>query len=464
MPRSILKPHATIFAAILRVCDPLLAVVVGIAAYTAYLGGGGMPERYVLFLFVGALAIAALFPFLRLYQPQRGVSLVHEIRQLVLAWLLMTALVGGVMFATKSGEAFSRVWVALWLAGGFCGTVAMRLSIRWALRRLRKRGLNLRYIAVVGAGSLGERVVQQLEGAAWAGYRVLALYDDDIAKIGTLVAGRPVLGTPDALARTIDSAGVDQVWIALPLRAERRIRELLSKLRASSVEIRFVPNIYSFHLLNHSVTEIAGLPVVTLTESPMLGPSRLVKSLEDLIVAVALLVPALPLMALIAVGIRATSSGPVLFRQDRVTWNGERFAMLKFRTMPVDAERESGPVWSERNDRRATRFGAFLRRFSLDELPQLFNVLRGDMSLVGPRPERPEFVEQFRRRIPGYMQKHLVKAGITGWAQVNDLRGDSDLVKRVEYDLFYIENWSIWFDLRILALTIGHVVSSDNAR
>ena len=206
------------------------------------------------------------------------------------------------------------------------------------------------------------------------------------------------------------------------------------------------------------------MPVVTLTESPMLGPSRLVKSLEDLIVAVALLVPALPLMALIAVGIRATSSGPVLFRQDRVTWNGERFAMLKFRTMPVDAERESGPVWSERNDRRATRFGAFLRRFSLDELPQLFNVLRGDMSLVGPRPERPEFVEQFRRRIPGYMQKHLVKAGITGWAQVNDLRGDSDLVKRVEYDLFYIENWSIWFDLRILALTIGHVVSSDNAR
>ena len=125
-------------------------------------------------------------------------------------------------------------------------------------------------------------------------------------------------------------------------------------------------------------------------------------------------------MAVIALGIKATSSGPVLFRQDRVTWNGERFAMLKFRTMPVDAERESGPVWSERNDRRATRFGAFLRRFSLDELPQLFNVLRGDMSLVGPRPERPEFVEQFRRRIPGYMQKHLVKAGITGWAQVND--------------------------------------------
>jgi putative colanic acid biosynthesis UDP-glucose lipid carrier transferase len=224
-----------------------------------------------------------------------------------------------------------------------------------------------------------------------------------------------------------------------------------------------VPDIYSFHLLNHSVSEIAGLPVVSLTETPMSGPNRVAKAVEDLVLASLLLLPALPLMALIAIGIRASSPGPIFYRQNRVTWYGERFEMLKFRTMPVDAEAGSGPVWSKPGEKRATPFGALLRRLSLDELPQLFNVLKGEMSLVGPRPERPEFVEQFRREIPGYMQKHLVKGGITGWAQIHDLRGGTDLVRRIEYDLFYIENWSVWFDLRILALTAVHVLRSKNA-
>lgn len=461
---GLLKPHATVFATLLRVSDPLVTVIVGLVGHMAYLGGPAFPERYVLFVLAGALALAAFFPLFGLYQPQRGVSIAHEIRQLFLAWLLLTGLVVAALFATKTGETFSRVWVAIWLSGGFAGTAALRLSIRAVLRALRRRGRNLRYVAVIGAGTLGERVVQRLQEAAWTGYRVLGLYDDDPAKTGTLVSGRPVVGTPDVLVRAIDHAGVDQVWIALPLRAERRIRELLSQLRASSVEIRFVPDIYSFHLLNHSVTEIAGMPVVTLTETPMSGPNRIAKAVEDLVLTALLLLPTLPLMAVIAVAIKLTSPGPVLFRQERVTWNGERFAMLKFRSMPVDAERETGPVWTNADDRRATRVGALLRRLSLDELPQLFNVLRGEMSLVGPRPERPEFVEQFRRRIPGYMQKHLVKAGITGWAQVHDLRGDSDLVRRVEHDLFYIENWSVWLDLRILALTVGHVLKSVNAR
>jgi putative colanic acid biosynthesis UDP-glucose lipid carrier transferase len=170
-----------------------------------------------------------------------------------------------------------------------------------------------------------------------------------------------------------------------------------------------------------------------------------------------------PLLCAIAAGIKLTSPGPVLYRQERVTWNGRRFTMLKFRSMPIDSESNSGPVWSRQSDPRATRFGALLRRYSLDELPQLFNVLNGDMSLVGPRPERPEFVAQFRQEIPGYMQKHIVKAGITGWAQVNDLRGSSDLSKRIQYDLYYIDNWSLWFDLRILALTVWHVFRSRNA-
>ncbi len=227
--------------------------------------------------------------------------------------------------------------------------------------------------------------------------------------------------------------------------------------------MRFVPDIYGFHLLNHSLTDIAGLPVVSLTETPMSGVNRVVKALEDHVLAALLLVCTAPLLVAIAVGVKISSPGPALYRQVRVTWKGERFTMLKFRTMPTHAEAASGPVWSRHGEARTQCFGALLRRFSLDELPQLFNVLRGDMSLVGPRPERPEFVSQFRKEIPGYMQKHLVKAGITGWAQVNDLRGDSDLGKRIQFDLYYIENWSLAFDLRILTLTIWRVFRSHNA-
>jgi putative colanic acid biosynthesis UDP-glucose lipid carrier transferase len=188
------------------------------------------------------------------------------------------------------------------------------------------------------------------------------------------------------------------------------------------------------------------------------------KAFEDKLLGTLLLIVALPLIVLIAIGIKLTSGGPAIYAQERVTWNGRRFSMYKFRTMPVDAESASGPVWSSRGEARATPLGKVLRRFSLDELPQLFNVLRGEMSLVGPRPERPEFVAKFRDGVPGYMQKHLVKAGITGWAQVNDLRGDSDLALRIQYDLYYVEHWSPWFDLRILALTLWHILTTRNAR
>jgi putative colanic acid biosynthesis UDP-glucose lipid carrier transferase len=181
-------------------------------------------------------------------------------------------------------------------------------------------------------------------------------------------------------------------------------------------------------------------------------------------VSLIVLLLAAPLMLAIAIGVKLSSPGPVLFRQERVTWNGERFTIFKFRSMPVDAEAATGPVWASRDEARATRFGAFLRRTSLDELPQFINALRGDMSVVGPRPERPEFVARFKEQIPGYMQKHLVKAGITGWAQVNDFRGDTDLHERVQCDLYYIENWSLWFDLRIIGLTIMHLLRTRNAR
>ena len=462
MVRSVLKPHATLFAAILRICDPALMIIVGFVAYRAYLGSFAPPDHYVLFLAVGAFAVATVFPMFRLYEPQRGAGVAEELRRLVFAWMFLAALAGGAIFATKMGDTFSRVWVGAWLVGGFVLTSVLRLSIRMGLRALRLRGLNQRHVVIVGAGTLGSTVAARLLQSPWAGFSIKGFYDDN--PVSASVAGRPVSVTNDRLLADVAAGDIDQVWLALPLRADARIREILTMLRDHPVEIRFVPDIYSFHLLNHSMTEVAGLPVISLTETPMSGVNRMVKAVEDYAFASLILAVASPLMLLIAIGVKLSSSGPVLYRQERVTWNGERFSMLKFRTMPVDAEAASGPVWMRQGERRATPIGRLLRRTSLDELPQFVNVLKGEMSLVGPRPERPEFVERFRQQIPGYMQKHLVKAGITGWAQVNDLRGDSGLEQRIQYDLYYIDNWSLWFDLRILVLTLWHILKSHNAR
>lgn len=463
MARSLLKPHATMFATVLRMLDPACSVAGGVVAFLLYSPATASTEQYALLLIAGMLGIAVIFPAFRLYDTYRGASLANELRDLTLAWTLLAAVAVAVLFVTKTGESFSRGWVALWLLLGFVCAASVRIGARSVLRRLRRNGRNLRYVAIVGAGALGQRIAHELANATWTGLVVTGFYDDDPARQGTLVAGKPVVGAIGQLTRDVVARGIDQVWVALPLRAELRVREILDMLRDSAVEVRFVPDIFGFHLLNHSISEVAGLPVLSLTATPMAGFARLVKAGEDALLATLLCIAALPLMLLIAIGVKLSSPGPVLYRQARVTWNGVEFPMLKFRTMPVAAEAASGAIWSRHGESRATPFGLLLRRFSLDELPQIFNVLRGEMSLVGPRPERPEFVEQFRREIPGYMQKHLVKAGITGWAQVNDLRGDSDLARRIQYDLYYIDHWSLWFDLSILSLTLWHILTSRNA-
>ena len=463
MKRSLLKDNAPLFEWLLRLLDPLVAALAGWLAYRWYLGTWVLPERYMLALIGVALFCFAMFPLLRLYAPQRGITLFEEAGRLVNAWLLIATAWFGYLFLSKSGIEFSRAWSLYWIVLGLAMHFAFRAGIRLMLRDLRRRGYNQRHIVIVGAGRLGQDIARRLALTPWSGLSVRGFYDDDPVLAGTCIDGIAVRGPVDSLARDLATESIDQVWIALPLRADARIRELLLHLRRHSVEVRLVPDIFNFALLNHSMTEVAGLPVINLTESPLSGVNRMIKGTEDFVLSLLLLVLASPAMLLIAAGVALSSRGPVFYTQERVTWNGRHFMILKFRTMPVGVEAATGPVWASPGEHRATPFGAFLRRSSLDELPQILNVLKGDMSLVGPRPERPEFVEQFRRQIPGYMQKHLVKAGITGWAQVNDLRGDTDLTRRIEYDLYYIDNWSLLFDLRILCLTLWHILTSRNA-
>ncbi|HEV2220697.1 MAG TPA: undecaprenyl-phosphate glucose phosphotransferase [Casimicrobiaceae bacterium] len=464
MTRSVLRENSTLLDAVMRAFDPLLVVATGVVAYRLYLGGWVVPSRYAVAVAMAALLAFAALPAMGLYRSQRGASFVDEVAGLFFTWMLIAVTGGAYFFLTKSGASFSRGWALVWVAGGFALHLATRAALRLGLRWLRRRGRNLRHVVIVGARAHGRSVAARLRAAAWSGLAIVAFYDDDPALVGTVQDGIPVRGPLARLPDDMVANPPDQVWIALPLSDEARIRTCLEGLRQTSVIVRFVPNFQSFHLLNHSIGEIAGMPVVNLTDTPLGGVRATWKAIEDYAIAALLVLLLSPLLALIAIAVKASSGRePVLYRQQRVTWNGRQFTMYKFRSMSAGAEALSGPVWSTRGEPRATPVGAFLRRFSLDELPQLVNVLRGEMSLVGPRPERPEFVAQFRDTVPGYMQKHLVKAGITGWAQVNDLRGDSDLSLRIQYDLYYVEHWSPWFDLRILALTLWHILTTRNA-
>lgn len=463
MNRSLLKPHAGLLEGLMHFADPLCVLVAGLLGYYLQFLHFDLPARYVWALGLAVLMCALLFPRFGLYRARRGESFAMEIRDLARAWMMMGLTIAVALFATQLAIQFSRLWVGYLLLLGFGIQLGLRGFLRFGLRLARRQGYNLRHVVIAGAGRLGAELAERIQKQASAGFHIAAFYDDNPNLVGREVAGKPVRGNLDRLITDLDERAPDQVWIALPLRAERRIRWLLDALREHSVQVSFVPDIYSFHLLHHSISEVAGIPFLNLTQSPFQGWQRVSKRVEDLVLTIPALLLLAPIMLTIALAIRLTSNGPIFYRQERITWNGTRFMMLKFRTMSVDAEAHTGPIWAATADRRVTPVGTWLRRYSLDELPQLFNVLRGDMSLVGPRPERPEFVASFRREIPGYMQKHLVKAGITGWAQVNDLRGNSDLGKRIQYDLFYIDHWSLWFDIRILSLTLLHVWRSRNA-
>jgi Undecaprenyl-phosphate glucose phosphotransferase len=348
---------------------------------------------------------------------------------------------------------YSR-WVILlfWGLDVVC-VYGVRLAIREVVRGLRRHGRFVRRALVVGAGPLGQEVVRRLRGHPEFGVRVVG-YLDDVAPAGERIEGKEVLGGYEAVTQIVTGYGVDQLFLALPMEAHHEMLKILNALEGELVDVRVVPDILQFVTLRSTVEELEGLPVISLAQSPITGWSRLAKRGMDLTLAATGLVVLAPLLGLIALAIRLTSAGPVVYRQERMGLDGRSFDMLKFRSMVADAEAESGPVWARESDGRRTPLGRLLRRFSLDELPQLWNVLAGDMSLVGPRPERPFFVHQFKTMIPQYMLRHKVKSGMTGWSQVNGLRGNTSLEKRIEYDLYYIQNWSVALDVKILLLTI----------
>ena len=462
MKKGLLRQYASTITVIVQLLDVLGVFVTAILAFFWKFGITEFPLHYKLAIALGVLVTALVFPVAGVYQSWRAKSTFDQVRKLLFAWFTVLVVLIVSAFLTKSGQTFSREWVILWFALGIIYYLLVRFLAHAVLRAMRKRGWNKKRLLILGAGDMAQGVVQRLQEAKWTGLSVEGFLDDDPETHGKAFSGVPVIGAITNLEHTLSEKVIDEVWIILPLRAEERVREIVHDLRHTTVAIRYFLDIEGLRLINHSVMDMLGLPVINLTESPLNGINRVVKALEDRILASIILLLCSPILLVIAIGVKLSSPGPVFYRQARIGWNNEEFEMLKFRSMPVDVEKD-GVQWGGAQNKGATSFGAFLRRTSLDELPQFINVLKGDMSIVGPRPERSIFVEKFKDEIPGYMKKHLVKAGITGWAQINGWRGDTDLHKRIEYDLYYIEHWSIWLDLKIILLTVFKGFVSKNA-
>lgn len=437
-----------------RLYEAILFALSGFISYFLKFHSFHLSTDYELLIIFTTLSSFFVFPILKLYDAQRGRLYWDYVKKIFFALSLLMMLAITFLFFFHIPILFSRFWIFLWFLIAFVLILLSRMSVYVILALMRFHGLNQRRVIIIGSGRLSEELVTMAKASLYSGFEVVAIYDESNEQGITLTG---------SFIQQLKTAKIDEVWLALPAAAVNRQKQILQLLKHENIAIRQFLDIYTFETINSSITQVLGFPVLNVKMSPMIGWSRVIKAVEDRLLAFIILLLISPLMMIISLLIKCTSKGPIFYKQKRVSWNSEEFNILKFRSMVVDAETHSGAVWAKPKDSRTTKFGAFLRRTSLDELPQFLNVLKGDMSIVGPRPERPEFIAKFKEEIPQYMQKHLVKAGITGWAQVQGWRGNTDLQKRIQCDLYYIEHWSLMLDLKIIFLTVFKGFMGPNA-
>jgi len=436
----------------------------------------GVPDlsRYLLLLPVLALLWPAVLYFHGLYQLKRGRSRIDELFAIVLSVLIAAALTMAATLYVRVYYRYQPEVAPRWEYSQAVFAIFVLLDVlllsagRWAVRAWQERrwaaGENLTRVLVAGTGELGRTVADALLAHRKLGYRVVGFLGEGPGATG--YDGLPLVGTIEEAREALERTQADQLYVALPLEQHARLVPLVQGLSNECVDIKVVPDVVQYATIKAALEDLDGIPIISLNEVPLQGWSSMVKRLMDVVASAALLaaltvVPVLPILALL---VRLFGGkGPVLLRQERMTLDGKTFLLFKFRTMVDEAERDTGPIFATSDDPRRTSIGAWLRKHNLDELPQLLNVFLGDMSLVGPRPERPPFVQQFRERIPRYMRRHRVKSGMTGWAQVNGWRGNTSIEKRIEFDLYYIENWSLVLDLKILILTLFRGFGQDHA-
>lgn len=460
------RQYGLAFGVLHRVLDATLIVVMLYVAAWTY----EVPVDHRMHL-AGAWAIALFLLFGEsrgLYASWRTLHLRDEAVRITLIWSAVAFILVFVSFLTKTTAEFSRVTMVGWSFLVPVALMAERTLIRSLLHLVREKGFNTRSYAIVGAGEAARKIVKAIDGEKWMGMKLVGIYDDRSADrlVKEGVNDLTVHGSLPDLVKACRAGKIDYVYIALSMKAEKRIMGLVNQLADTTASVYFVPDLFISDLMNSRWMSVGGMPVVSVFESPFFGVDGWLKRLEDLVIGSLILAIAAIPMLLIAIGVKVTSSGPVFFKQRRYGLNGKVVEVWKFRTMRV-LEDGDKVEQATRNDPRVTPFGAFLRKTSLDELPQFFNVLGGSMSIVGPRPHAVAHNEQYRRLIHGYMLRHKVKPGITGWAQINGWRGETDTIekmrRRLDYDLEYVRNWSLWLDIRIIGLTIVKGFVGKNA-
>jgi len=454
---GLFKQYGHTVILLLRFMDLVMLFSAAWVSHYFWLRQSNIDQDYRIVIALGILAAIIFFDIGQVYRPWRNDAMRGEIARIVRAWVTAIVSVISIVALVRLHFWFgsSYRWIATWWLLGLIFVLTARSILSWLLRRLRAHGwLTQGRVILVGLNQMAVAVSGQLNYSSWAGLQVIG-YVDDRSEDRLAASDFPLtrLGELKDLATIVKEKAVDEVWIAFS--GESLAERAQHYLRHMPVSIRLVIDCFAFKRNKFlSINTVAGIPTLDYSVSPLHGVNRHVKEILDRFSAFVILLIFSPLLLIIAIGVKLSSPGPVFYKQVRIGWNNDSFTMLKFRSMPVGTEAKTGAVWAKPGENRATPFGSFLRKTSLDELPQLINVLKGDMSLVGPRPERPDFVEVFKDQVPNYMKKHMVKAGITGWAQVNGWRGDTDLNRRIEHDLYYIQHWSVWFDLEIAVRTI----------
>jgi Undecaprenyl-phosphate glucose phosphotransferase len=463
----VLRKHSEVLRGLLALADLACVAAAWTTATWLRFVSGWLPApelQYTLsdypWLLLGILPIwHILLRWRGLYDGHRVHSLPSEVRRLVEVCLLGTLFLATLTF-------FGRLaWVSRLTVGVFAGVaavylVASRVVLRAVLRRLRRNGRFVHSVLIVGTGTLAREIHARLTKHPELGFRVRGFLGPSAAGLG---GDARWLGGYEALHAVVSDEDIDQVVLALDRADPANPLKLLRELHDTTAAVRFVPDLLGIDTVQGGIEDFDGLPMIRLIESPLVGWNAIAKRAVDIVGASAALLFGAPLFAAIAIAVKRSSPGPVFYRQERMGLDGRLFSMWKFRTMVQDAEKGTGAVWAVANDSRRTPLGAFLRRTNLDEIPQFWNVLKGEMSLVGPRPERPEFIRDFRAGLPGYMLRHKVKGGLTGWAQVNGCRGNTSIERRLELDMAYLRRWSLGFDLRILFLTLLRGFNDPNA-
>ncbi len=470
--RKLIRDHQKYFNKLLVLLDAMVIAAAYWFSWFLWLSGyvkENDPGIGILSVETYFAALAAIVPgylilynTFDLYSSKRTAKTIYEIFNIIKANTVGLLAVMVVLYAINIPD-FSRGMVGVFYGINIVAESLMRKSVRYGLRRMRKKGYNVKHILLVGYSRAGEEYINKIKANPEWGYEVCGILDDHVP-VGAVYKGVRVTGEIETLQTVLTDNQLDEIGITLSLSDYDRLEAIVKLCEKSGVHTKFIPDYNSVIPSRPYLEDLDGLAVVNIRRVPLNNMANmLMKRLVDIAGALAAIVLCSPFMLTAAIAVKVTSRGPLIFKQERVGLHNKPFQMYKFRSMEVQSDADEKKGWTVKNDPRVTKVGRLLRSTSIDELPQLFNVLKGDMSMIGPRPERPLFVEKFREEIPRYMIKHQVRPGITGWAQVNGYRGDTSIKKRIEYDLYYIENWSMAFDMKILFLTFFRGFINKNA-